>query len=74
MCAGNWRVRLTAVVPLKPFEVARLDESYENNKGRTWRAPKASAQNLTFRTKKYRLKINPRTGLRAQATVSLTAA
>jgi alpha-mannosidase len=62
-CAGNWRVRLVATVDLQPWEILRFDEYYINDKGKAPRLPKVSARSLTFKTKTYSLKINPRTGL-----------
>lgn len=62
-CAGNWRVRLAATVDLQPWEIARFDEYYLNHKGRAPRLPKLSARSLSFRTRSYTLRINPRTGL-----------
>ncbi|MDA0334612.1 MAG: hypothetical protein O2782_05560 [bacterium] len=62
-CAGNWRVRLATTVDLQPWEILRLDEYYINDKGRPPKLPAVSARSLTFRTKAYSLKINPRTGL-----------
>lgn len=62
-CGGNWRVRLAATVDLEPWEILRFDEYYINDKGKAPRLPKVSARSLTFKTKTYSLKINPRTGL-----------
>lgn len=63
-CAGSWRVRLTAVVDLAPWEILRLDEHYENDRGKgKRRLPKVGPRNLTFRTGGFELRIDPRTGL-----------
>jgi alpha-mannosidase len=62
-CAGNWRVRLATTVDLKPWEILRFDEYYVNDKGKAARLPKVSARSLSFRTKSFSLRINPRTGL-----------
>ena len=48
---------------LQPWEILRFDEYYINDKGKAPRLPKVSARSLTFKTKTYSLKINPRTGL-----------
>ncbi len=62
-CAGDWRVKLAAVLDLKPWEVVRLEESYQNGKPTRYRPPVVTARSLTFRTRNYHLKINPRSGL-----------
>lgn len=56
-------MRLAATVDLQPWEILRFDEYYINDKGKAPRLPKVSARSLTFKTKTYSLKINPRTGL-----------
>jgi alpha-mannosidase len=62
-CAGNWRVRLAALVDLRPWEIARFDEYYLNDRPQKVRIPQVSARSLTFRNQNFTLKINPRTGL-----------
>lgn len=63
VCAGDWRVRLTATVDLAPFEIVRFDEYYINDRGKKPRLPDVTERRLRFRTKTYALQINPRTGL-----------
>lgn len=62
-CAGDWRVRLVAEVDLAPWEILRFDEYYVNEKGRQTKLPAVSPRTLSFKTKSFDLKINPRTGL-----------
>lgn len=63
-CAGDWRVRLAALVDLAPWEILRLDEHYENDRGKgKRRLPQVSPRSLTFRTRGFDLRIDPRTGL-----------
>lgn len=62
-CAGNWRVRLAAEVQLQPWEIARFDEYYLNDRPQKVRIPEVNARNLTFRNQAFTLRINPRTGL-----------
>lgn len=62
-CAGDWRVRLAALVKLKPWQIVRIEESYERGKPARYRAPAVSARSLTFKTSRFDLRINPRTGL-----------
>ncbi len=62
-CGDNWRVRLAATVDLQPWEVSRFDEYYINDKGKAPRLPQVSVRSLSFKTKTFALKINPRTGL-----------
>jgi alpha-mannosidase len=62
-CAGNWRVRLITLLDLKPWQTLRLEESYRNGKPTRTTMPKITDRSLTFRTKKFKIRINPKTGL-----------
>ncbi len=62
-CAGNWRVRLMALLDLKPWQTLRLEESYRSGNPRHPAMPKITERSLTFRTRKFKVRINPKTGL-----------
>ena len=62
-CAGNWRVRLSVFLQLNPWEIARLDASFVNDRGKPYIVPKANREALSFKTRRFDLAINPRTGL-----------
>ena len=62
-CARDWRMRFTALLDLKPWQTLRLEESYENGRRSRRTLPKVSSRSLSFRTDRYKLRINPATGL-----------
>lgn len=62
-CAGNWRVRLAVALTLKPWEVVRLDASFENDHPNPYVVQKVTRDALTFKTRQIEVQINPRTGL-----------
>ena len=61
-CAGDWRVRLMTILDLKPWQTLRLEESYQNGKPARVQTPRVTGRSLTFKTKKFNLRINPKTG------------
>ena len=62
--AEPWRVRLATMVKLDPWQVLRLEEHLINDRSEPqWRAPKVTARFLSFRSTKFHLRINPKTGL-----------
>jgi alpha-mannosidase len=59
----SWRVRLAVHVDLKPFEILRLDASYNTKKEDAHTLPSTNAKTLKIKGKNITWQISPKTGL-----------
>lgn len=62
-CSGKVRARIAVLLDMKPWEVVRLDASYENGHPSSSEIPRVNRLSLRFSNSAFDLRLNPRTGL-----------